>query len=178
MANVPWHEEVVNFVRELVDLLPGYEIACEHEHSNCLLVAHEKVGPSFSPSSLGCFPSAERNRLEYHPALFLGSSVNQCAIAHWCALGFLVEYFAVPNLCILFLFQFKVGGEWHTWIDYDRFHQLVREYERSGGVQTFTSADYTAPTPQWAVFGARERGFDPEDTRFQRRNRTKDISGC
>ncbi|KAJ6655725.1 hypothetical protein lerEdw1_004778 [Lerista edwardsae] len=72
MANVPWHEEVVHFVRELVDLLPGYEIACEHEHSNCLLVAHEK---------------------------------------------------------------FKIRGEWHTWIDYDRFHELVREYERSGGGQ-------------------------------------------
>lgn len=43
MANVPWHEEVVRFVRELVDLIPDYEIACEHEHSNCLLIAHKKV---------------------------------------------------------------------------------------------------------------------------------------
>uniref|UniRef100_A0A5F5PG58 Radical SAM core domain-containing protein n=1 Tax=Equus caballus TaxID=9796 RepID=A0A5F5PG58_HORSE len=43
MANVPWHEEVVRFVHELVDLIPNYEIACEHEHSNCLLIAHKKV---------------------------------------------------------------------------------------------------------------------------------------
>ncbi|KFW63788.1 tRNA wybutosine-synthesizing protein 1, partial [Pygoscelis adeliae] len=43
MANVPWHEEVVRFVQELADLIPGYEIACEHEHSNCLLIAHKKV---------------------------------------------------------------------------------------------------------------------------------------
>lgn len=43
MANVPWHEEVVRFVRELVALIPDYEIACEHEHSNCLLIAHKKV---------------------------------------------------------------------------------------------------------------------------------------
>lgn len=43
MANVPWHEEVVRFVRELVDLLPDYEVACEHEHSNCLLIGHKKV---------------------------------------------------------------------------------------------------------------------------------------
>uniref|UniRef100_A0A8D2JT21 Radical SAM core domain-containing protein n=1 Tax=Sciurus vulgaris TaxID=55149 RepID=A0A8D2JT21_SCIVU len=42
MANVPWHEEVVRFVRELVALIPDYEIACEHEHSNCLLVAHRQ----------------------------------------------------------------------------------------------------------------------------------------
>uniref|UniRef100_A0ABI7XJH8 Radical SAM core domain-containing protein n=1 Tax=Felis catus TaxID=9685 RepID=A0ABI7XJH8_FELCA len=43
MANVPWHEEVVHFVRELVALIPNYEIACEHEHSNCLLIAHTRV---------------------------------------------------------------------------------------------------------------------------------------
>lgn len=43
MANVPWHEEVVYFVQQLANLLPDYEIACEHEHSNCLLLAHHKV---------------------------------------------------------------------------------------------------------------------------------------
>lgn len=43
MANVPWHQEVVAFVQQLVDMLPQYEIACEHEHSNCLLIAHTKV---------------------------------------------------------------------------------------------------------------------------------------
>jgi len=39
MQNVPWHTEVVRFVTDLVDRLPGYEIASEHEHSNCILVA-------------------------------------------------------------------------------------------------------------------------------------------
>lgn len=43
MANVPWHQEVVAFVQQLADMLPQYEIACEHEHSNCLLIAHNKV---------------------------------------------------------------------------------------------------------------------------------------
>uniref|UniRef100_A0A8C3Y522 Radical SAM core domain-containing protein n=1 Tax=Catharus ustulatus TaxID=91951 RepID=A0A8C3Y522_CATUS len=43
MANVPWHGEVVSFVQELARLLPEYGIACEHEHSNCLLMAHSKV---------------------------------------------------------------------------------------------------------------------------------------
>ncbi|KAJ7387044.1 S-adenosyl-L-methionine-dependent tRNA 4-demethylwyosine synthase [Desmophyllum pertusum] len=42
MANVPWHEEVIGFVQKLTDLLPDYDIACEHEHSNCLLIAHKK----------------------------------------------------------------------------------------------------------------------------------------
>jgi len=39
MENVPWHTEVVRFVSDLVERLHGYEIASEHEHSNCILVA-------------------------------------------------------------------------------------------------------------------------------------------
>ncbi|NWY05752.1 TYW1 synthase, partial [Nothoprocta ornata] len=115
MANVPWHEEVVHFVQELADLIPDYEIACEHEHSNCLLIAHKK---------------------------------------------------------------FKINGEWCTWINYDRFQELAQDYERSGGAKTFTAADYMAKTPHWALFGAKERGFDPLDIRYQRKNKTKDVSGC
>ncbi|NWZ15061.1 TYW1 synthase, partial [Agelaius phoeniceus] len=46
MANVPWHGEVLSFVQELARLLPDYGIACEHEHSNCLLLAHCKVSLS------------------------------------------------------------------------------------------------------------------------------------
>ncbi|XP_060799659.1 S-adenosyl-L-methionine-dependent tRNA 4-demethylwyosine synthase TYW1 [Neoarius graeffei] len=115
MANVPWHEEVVHFVQQLANLLPDYEIACEHEHSNCLLLAHHK---------------------------------------------------------------FKVDGEWWTWIDYERFHELIQQYNEGNGAKTFTALDYMAKTPSWAVFGARERGFDPSDTRFLRKNKTKDISGC
>nr|XP_061797636.1 S-adenosyl-L-methionine-dependent tRNA 4-demethylwyosine synthase TYW1-like [Nerophis lumbriciformis] len=115
MANVPWHQEVVAFVQQLVDMLPDYEIACEHEHSNCLLIAHNK---------------------------------------------------------------FKVDGDWHTWIDYERFQDLARAHQESGGLSVFSSLDYMAPTPKWALFGAFEQGFDPADTRFQRRNKGKDISGC
>uniref|UniRef100_A0A8C8XVM5 S-adenosyl-L-methionine-dependent tRNA 4-demethylwyosine synthase TYW1 n=1 Tax=Panthera leo TaxID=9689 RepID=A0A8C8XVM5_PANLE len=61
MANVPWHEEVVHFVRELVALIPNYEIACEHEHSNCLLIAHTREKPQ-----------AERIQaeLEFNPRCF------------------------------------------------------------------------------------------------------------
>ena len=43
MGNVPWHQEVVNFVNALVALLPEYELASEHEHSNSLLMANKKV---------------------------------------------------------------------------------------------------------------------------------------
>ncbi|EHB09184.1 tRNA wybutosine-synthesizing protein 1-like protein [Heterocephalus glaber] len=115
MANVPWHEEVVRFVWELVDLIPDYEVACEHEHSNCLLIAHRK---------------------------------------------------------------FKIGGEWWTWIDYNRFQELIQEYEDSGGARTFCAEDYMARTPHWALFGASERGFDPKDTRHQRKSGSKNIARC
>ncbi|XP_071446302.1 S-adenosyl-L-methionine-dependent tRNA 4-demethylwyosine synthase TYW1-like [Hetaerina americana] len=114
MENVPWHEEVVSFVQKLVDHLPSYEIASEHEHSNCVLIAHEK---------------------------------------------------------------FKIKGRWNTWIDYDRFHELMQRYNESNGKETFSAKDYMAPTPEWAVIGSNERGFDPEETRWYRKNR-KDISGC
>ncbi|KAF7656138.1 hypothetical protein LDENG_00045850 [Lucifuga dentata] len=115
MANVPWHQEVVTFVQQLADMLPQYEIACEHEHSNCLLIAHTK---------------------------------------------------------------FRVDGEWWTWIDYERFQELVWVHEESGSQESFSALDYMAKTPSWALFGASEQGFDPADTRFQRRHKTKDISGC
>jgi len=35
---------IVGFVQKLADLLEDYDIACEHEHSNCVLIAHKKVG--------------------------------------------------------------------------------------------------------------------------------------
>lgn len=114
MSNVPWHEEVTGFVKQFADQLPDYEIACEHEHSNCLLLAHKR---------------------------------------------------------------FKIDNEWWTWIDYPKFHQLVKECNASEGAKTFTSQDYMARTPNWAVFGAQEQGFDPVETRFFRKTK-KDIGGC
>ena len=110
--------------------------------------------------------------------------------------------------------QFKIDGAWHTWIHYDKFHELVsvgiysyrciacastyttplllivfsldsshspslqmRQYESSEGRQTFTSLDYVARTPEWALIGHSQRGFDPGETRWHRKSK-KDISGC
>ena len=42
--------------------------------------------------------------------------------------------------------------------------------------ETFASTDYMAETPDWAVFGSTERGFDPEMTRFHRKNKNKVTS--
>jgi tRNA wybutosine-synthesizing protein 1 len=67
---------------------------------------------------------------------------------------------------------FKPNGVWHTWIDYAKFHELV-----SSG-QHFTSADYIAPTPSWALFNSPEHGFDPEELRFNRKKTTLPVGGC
>jgi tRNA wybutosine-synthesizing protein 1 len=64
--------------------------------------------------------------------------------------------------------QFHMDGAWHTHIDYDRFHELMARYYASGGAERFSSMDYVARTPDWALFGAAERGFDPAEMRWRR----------
>lgn len=113
MGNVPWHDEVINFVETLVEMLPGYTLCSEHEHSNSLLIASDK---------------------------------------------------------------FLVDGRWHTWIDYDRFHELVGQWEEDG--TPFKSEDYMAPTPDWAIAGSPERGFDPIEVRHHRKKPVKNVHGC
>lgn len=65
--------------------------------------------------------------------------------------------------------QFKIDGQWHTHINYDRFHELVARWHATGGKATFTALDYCAPTPHWALFGAEEEGFDPVEMRHRRK---------
>ncbi|KAJ3207589.1 S-adenosyl-L-methionine-dependent tRNA 4-demethylwyosine synthase [Entophlyctis luteolus] len=97
MSNVPFHEEVVEFVKLLAnEISDDYEIACEHAHTCSMLIAHKR---------------------------------------------------------------YKINGVWHTWIDYPEFHRLARLGK------PFTSMDYVAQTPDWAVFGDDRKGFDPEMTR-------------
>jgi tRNA wybutosine-synthesizing protein 1 len=73
------------------------------------------------------------------------------------------------SCCILLADKSKYlrDGRWHTWIDYPAFHALVK----SG--KPFTSAEYCAPTPEWAVFGAPEAGFDPVESRHYRNGKGK-----
>jgi tRNA wybutosine-synthesizing protein 1 len=52
------------------------------------------------------------------------------------------------------------------------------ELEKSG--VPFSSLDYIEKTPDWAVFGSEERGFDPQELRFKKqRNHTQyATTGC
>eukprot|EP01134_Creolimax_fragrantissima_P003010 CFRG3010T1 len=70
--------------------------------------------------------------------------------------------------------EFKIEGQWHTWIDYDKFHQLNEEFNKNG--TKFTALDYVLPTPHWAVYGCEEQGFDPEEKRHYRRRQNKVAS--
>ncbi|KAL3840306.1 hypothetical protein ACJIZ3_024897 [Penstemon smallii] len=106
MENVPWHTDVKEFSEAICQKSNGaYELACEHVHSCCVLLA--KVD------------------------------------------------------------KFKVNGQWFTWIDYEKFHDLVSSGE------PFTSKDYMAATPSWAVYGAEEGGFDPQQLRFKKERHHK-----
>ncbi|EHA8587403.1 S-adenosyl-L-methionine-dependent tRNA 4-demethylwyosine synthase [Cocos nucifera] len=104
MENVPWHSDVKAFSQALAVKSSGeYEVACEHVHSCCVLLA--KVS------------------------------------------------------------KFKVKGQWFTWIDYERFYELVASRK------PFKSEDYMALTPSWAVYGAEEGGFDPDQSRYKKERR-------
>ena len=65
--------------------------------------------------------------------------------------------------------RFYVKGRWHTWINYDHFQALV------GSGKAFATADYMSETPDWAMYGAAEAGFDPVETRMRkpRKHKTK-----
>uniref|UniRef100_A0A7S1NCE0 tRNA 4-demethylwyosine synthase (AdoMet-dependent) n=1 Tax=Eutreptiella gymnastica TaxID=73025 RepID=A0A7S1NCE0_9EUGL len=72
------------------------------------------------------------------------------------------------SVCVLIANKkFFVDGQWHTWIDYDRFHELAL------GNKAFDATDYMEPTPGWAVFGADEKGFDPAEVRHVRKQKQK-----
>ncbi|KAF0685001.1 Aste57867_23030 [Aphanomyces stellatus] len=91
---------------------------------------------------------------------------------------------AHSNCVLLAKTTFKIDGHWHTWIDYDKFHELIQRYYADG--TPFTTMDYIAPTPAWAVYNAPEAGFDPIETRFRRTKEGKVVeieytatdSGC
>jgi len=118
IQNTPFHQEVVAFCQAVCDeanklLDPSeaqYALACEHEHSLCVLIANKH--------------------------------------------------------------KFLVNGQWHTWIDYDKFHQLVAQGS------PFTAVDYMAPSPSWALFGSAEQGFSPDQARFKRPSKKPPTQGC
>ena len=61
--------------------------------------------------------------------------------------------------------------KWRTWIDYDKFQLLAKKHAEDPTNFKFGVEDYIADTPDWAVFGADEEGFDPTDNRHRKKNK-------
>ncbi len=54
----------------------------------------------------------------------------------------------IPSRVVLFAKNtFKIKGVWHTWIDFDKWHELVNSGEE------FTATDYLKKTPQVGITG-------------------------
>eukprot|EP01029_Cantina_marsupialis_P012990 TRINITY_DN28813_c0_g1_i1.p1 TRINITY_DN28813_c0_g1~~TRINITY_DN28813_c0_g1_i1.p1 ORF type:complete len:675 (+),score=200.50 TRINITY_DN28813_c0_g1_i1:26-2050(+) len=110
LKDVPFYKDVRAFGERLCELVNSksdgieYGLACEHEHSCCLLLARKDV--------------------------------------------------------------FYKDDKWHTWIDFDKFFELEKNYRETG--EEFTPQDYAMETPDWCRFGAVEAGFDPKDERFKK----------
>jgi tRNA wybutosine-synthesizing protein 1 len=68
------------------------------------------------------------------------------------------------SCCILLARKdpYLVDGEWHTWINYEKFQDLT------AAGKPFKASEYMMPTPKWATWGAEEGGFDPEETRVRK----------
>ena len=76
------------------------------------------------------------------------------------------------SCCVLMAREsFRRNGKWHTRIDYDKFFEL---WEERGPDGEWTPEDYMGEeTPGWATWG--NGGFDPRDTRVDRKGRKIEI---
>jgi len=87
-----------------------------------------------------------------------------CAHQHSCSVLLArVDQFAVDD---------PITGKrkWRTWIDYDKFQELAAR-KVDDPTFTFGVKDYVADTPDWALFGASEEGFDPTELRHRRKKK-------
>ncbi|KAG8346959.1 putative Flavodoxin Radical SAM superfamily Wyosine base formation [Trypanosoma vivax] len=154
--NVPRHSEVVSFCEVLCKQLAAYTEPRDKRlwlGSETLNTSEKEEEASVCGSSEGgetTATSGEQRNSESEGAAY-GPYRIACEHEHSC--------------CVLIaLRRFLVHGVWHTWIDYDKFYELVRS-----GRKDFVAAEYAAPTPSWAVFQSEEKGFDPTQVRVRRK---------
>ena len=70
--------------------------------------------------------------------------------------------------------KFHKDGRWHTWINFEKFHELIADRADSALQPDAIEAEhFMLPTPEWATFGAPEQGFDPKQTRHVTNKRRK-----
>ncbi|ORC88219.1 putative radical SAM domain protein [Trypanosoma theileri] len=66
--------------------------------------------------------------------------------------------------------RFRLDGQWHTWIDFDKFNRMILDPVLSS---TITADGYLRPTPAWALSDSEGEGFDPTQTRHISTRRQK-----
>lgn len=55
------------------------------------------------------------------------------------------------------------------------------DFDQIASGKSFSSEDYMSPTPSWAVYGAEEGGFDPNEVRVKKERRhggSASSGGC
>jgi tRNA wybutosine-synthesizing protein 1 len=92
-------------------------------------------------------------------------ALNAALAQRGLAYGIAAEH--AHSCCILIASErFRIGGKWHTRIDYDKFFECLE----SG--REFAPEDYVGEeTPEWARWG--NGGFDPRDERVYRKGKNK-----
>ncbi|PWV04195.1 hypothetical protein C3747_159g65 [Trypanosoma cruzi] len=69
--------------------------------------------------------------------------------------------------------RFKIDGNWHTWIDFEKFNAMVLDPVLSDQI---TANAYLRPTPFWALPESAGEGFDPAQERHITAKRRKHMS--
>ncbi|KAI8455656.1 wybutosine biosynthesis protein Tyw1 [Phakopsora pachyrhizi] len=86
----------------------------------------------------------------------------------WLGYGIAAEH--AHSCCVLAASnKYLINDQWHTWIDYDRFFELVEAKKGEG----FDGLDYCKATPEFSLFGSKAAGFSPEDQRWFRKSSKK-----
>lgn len=166
MADVPWHAEVRTFCEALAARLStGVPVDTPARAAAAAAADGDATdGGSAATADAGASGSAAGTAST-------GAAAAPTQVVQY---GLAAEH--AHSCCVLLAKKsFFIDGSWHTHIDYPRFHELSARFYASGGTETFTSMDYIAKTPDWAVYDAPEGGFDPIESRW-RRNKAGGIT--
>ncbi|KPI88514.1 hypothetical protein ABL78_2410 [Leptomonas seymouri] len=78
--------------------------------------------------------------------------------------------------CILLAHQrFAPNGVVHSWIDFDKFDEIMRDPQRAAAL---VPEDYLLPTPSWALADSPAEGFDPAQRRHITTKRRKHMEAA
>ena len=143
LSNVPSWDQIVVFARAVV---------CAVDKQLASPPADAQKGKSFIPATGEVGP---RPLLGY--SLACGHEHSSCLLLARNDYELTTDVDAAANV--------EGPRRWKTWIDFDKWRHLTMS-PGSMAADTITAHDYAIETPQWALFEAPAKGFDPKQTRF------------